>query len=602
VLLAESSVSKDSKNAGELLWLGQLLGRSGKAERAGDVLQRAVEAGPKQQETWLALFSHHLSLGQRKSAENVLTRAMNELPEPERQLVAAQCEEMLGRIDDAERSYRQAVAVAPDGTSVARGLAAFLLRRGRLKPAREELERIVASTLDDPLSKGDRVWARRALAGLMADRGSYKSLEDALSMLAKNAGPDGQLATEDLVLQISMLASRPEPASWRSAIALLEKLSQTQPLSTDQRLQLARLLEKAGRWEDCRNELMTLVASPNPPPTLQALLVEKLIEHGELSTAKTWLTKVRASAPDAPLTLSLESKLAMAENDRPAAVAAVKKLMPSGPVSADRVGQLAAIAKLLEDLGFPKAADKLLTEFASLSKEGMAVRAEFLGRNNRPDEALDLLQQAWDDIPLERTLQTAISIARSKGSVLEGADSDRLEQWFAKARRQDPDSVTVMLLLAELRELQGRSAEVADLYRNILGRKDLAPTQTAIVANNLAFYLAKPETAAEAKKLIDAAIAELGPHPDLLDTRALIHLAVGENRLAVADLEESILVPTPVKYLHLACAQLAAKQTDAARKSLLQAKKMGLQPDRLAPADKERLQRVEDSMKAPLGA
>ena len=602
VLLAESSVSKDSKNAGELLWLGQLLGRSGKTERAGDVLERAVEAGPKQQETWLALFSHHLSLGQRKSAENVLTRAMNELPEPDRQLVGAQCEEMLGRIDDAERSYRQAVAIAPDGTSVARGLASFLLRRGRLKPAREELERIVASTVDDPSSRADRVWARRALAELLADGGSYKSLEDALSIVAKNAGPDGQLAPEDLVLQISMLSSRPEPASWRSAIVLLEKLSQTQPLSTEQRLQLARLLEKAGRWEDCRNELMTLVASPNSPPMLKALLVEKLIEHGELSTAKTWMTKVQAAAPDAPLTLSLESKLAMAQNDRPAAVAAVKKLMPSGPVSADRVSQLAAIAKLLEDLGFPKAADKLLTEFASLSKEGMAVRAEFLGRHNRTDEALDLLQQAWDGIPLERTLQTAISIARSKGSVLEGADSDRLERWFAKARRQDPDSVRLVLLLAELRELQGRSAEVADLYRGILGRKDLAPALTAIVANNLAFYLAKPETAAEAKKLIDAAIAELGPHPDLLDTRGLIHLALGENRLAVADLEESILEPTALKYLHLACAQMAAKQTEAARKSLLQAKKLGLQPAHLTPADKERLQRVEDWMKAPLGA
>ncbi len=602
VLLAENSVSKDSKNAGELLWLGQLLGRSGKTDRAGTVLERAVEAGPQQQETWLALFAHHLSRGQRRSAENVMARASNELAEPARQLVTAQGQEMLGGFDDAERSYREAVAVAPNDTSVIRGLAAFLLRRGRLKPARTELERIVETAADDPASKADKVWARRALAELMTQNGSYKSLEDALAIVAKNAGPDGQLAAEDLVLQIAMLSSRPEPASWRSAIALLEKLGQSQPLSTEQRLQLARLLEKAGRWEDCRNELLTLIASPNPPPTLQALLVEKLIEHGELSTARTWLAKVRAAAPDAPLTLSLESKLAMAENDRPAAVAAVRKLMPSGPVSAERAGQLAAIGKLLEDLGFPKAADKVLADFASLSKEGMAARAEFLGRQNRTDEALDLLQEAWDAIPLERTLQTALSIVRSKGSVLEGKNSERLEQWFAKARRQDPESVTLTLLLAEMRELQGRSKEVAALYREMLARKDLAPAQAAMVANNLAFYLAAPETAAEAKKLIDSAITELGPHPDLLDTRGMIHLALGENRLAVADLEESILEPTALKYLHLACAQLAVNQTEAARKSLLQARKLGLQPAHLTPADRERLRRIEDVIKPPLGA
>jgi hypothetical protein len=94
----------------------------------------------------------------------------------------------------------------------------------------------------------------------------------------------------------------------------------------------------------------------------------------------------------------------------------------------------------------------------------------------------------------------------------------------------------------------------------------------------------------------------LGPHPDLLDTRGMIHLALGENRLALADLEESILEPTALKYLHLACAQFAMNQTEAARKSLLQARKLGLQPVHLTPADRERLRRIEDVIKPPLGA
>jgi len=44
VAIAERTVKVDSTNASELLWLGQLLSRSGKSERAEEVLGRAVEA------------------------------------------------------------------------------------------------------------------------------------------------------------------------------------------------------------------------------------------------------------------------------------------------------------------------------------------------------------------------------------------------------------------------------------------------------------------------------------------------------------------------------------------------------------------------------
>jgi Tfp pilus assembly protein PilF len=73
----------------DLLWLGQLLSRSGKNDRATDVLERAVEAAPEQPETWLTLFSHQLASGSRKPAENTLDRAADRLAEPARQLVLA---------------------------------------------------------------------------------------------------------------------------------------------------------------------------------------------------------------------------------------------------------------------------------------------------------------------------------------------------------------------------------------------------------------------------------------------------------------------------------------------------------------------------------
>jgi tetratricopeptide (TPR) repeat protein len=281
----------------------------------------------------------------------------------------------------------------------------------------------------------------------------------------------------------------------------------------------------------------------------------------------------------------------MASNDRAAAAEAARKLMPTDNVAADQAAQLAAIARLMEDLGFPKAADQVLTKLIAVSPDGIIPRAEFLGRHDRAAEALDLLQDRWNDVPLERLLTAAVSVARSKSTAT--TEAERFERWFTKARRIDPGSTTIQLLKAELRGLQGRSKDVEAIYRELLARPELTPMQTAIVSNNLAFHLATPSTADEARTLIDAAIGTLGPHPDLLDTRALVHLALGDNKEAVADLEQAVLQPSDVKFLHLAYAQFRTGETLAARKSLAASRKKGLVPDRLSSSDRDRLAELE---------
>jgi tetratricopeptide (TPR) repeat protein len=602
VALAERSVSADSKNAGELLWLGQLLSRSGKADQAEAALERAVEQGPNLAETWMALFNHQFASGKRRLAEKTLERAAETLAEPNRQLVQAQGYETLGKLDDAEQSYREAIAAAPTDLTAARGLASFLVRRGRLNPARDVLREMLASTDDSPGAKATKIWARRTLAQLTAEAGGYKSLEQSLAILDDNKGSDGKLGPDDIALQVTMLAGRPEPASWRRAITLLESLSRTQPLSSSQRLQLAQLRERAGRWSECRDDMTSLVASPNAPPALIGLLVEQLIEHGELSSAKTWLGKLRAALPDAPATLALEAKLAIAENDRPTAVAAARKLMPAGDVPLEQMGQLRAVATLMEELGFPKAADKVLGDYAQRVADGPLVRAEFLGRQRRVDEALDLLEAAWNRVPLARVLQSALAVVRSQGGTPDAAVAARLEQWFSRARREDPDSVVIELLQAELYELEGRTTDMEKAYRTTLARTDLTGSQTAIVANNLAFHLARPDTIDEAKQLVEKALAELGPHPDLLDTRGIIRLAAGETKPALVDLEEAALDPSPAKLLHLATAQVANKQLAPARQSLERAKKLGLVPEQLSAADKARYDLVAAALAAGPGA
>jgi tetratricopeptide (TPR) repeat protein len=594
VAIAERSVGLDSKNGAELLWLAQLLERSGKRERAGELFAKAVEVSPDRADVWIALFNHQFTTGRRRAAENTLDRAAEALKSPARDLVLAQGSEMLGRLQDADQALRDATAAAPDDVGIATARAEFLIRTGRIDEAKQSLRDLVASPGDSAGPKAMKAWARRKLAELTAERGTYPQLLEALALIDGNLGADGRLANEDAAAKIALLANRPEPVSWQEAVAVLERLRDQQPLTTAQRLTLAGLLDKVGRWEESRQELMAIVSAPKTPPAFIAMLADKLITHDELDNARAWVKRLQDVAPQAPVTVALEARLAVAEKDRTRAADLARRLMPAGDVPTDQTAQLAALAQLLEDLEFPKAADKVLAQYAASSPDGVIARAQFLGRQGRTDEALDILEKSWDALSLERLVTVAVDALRWNPKA-DGAAA-RVQQWLTKARRIDADSVVLQLVEAELFSMQDRVADAESRYRELLARKNLEPMQAAIVSNNLAFHLAEPKTAAEAKKLIDAAIDTIGPHPDLLDTRGLVRLALGENRDAVADLEQATLQPTDVKLLHLAYARLRNGDKSAARTALEQGRKKGLTSERLTVADRARLRELEAAL------
>lgn len=416
-------------------------------------------------------------------------------------------------------------------------------------------------------------------------------MQRAMDLLKLNVDDRGEVALDDALLQVKLLTNRPEPASWKRAITILEDLARRQPLIMGQRIMLAQLQEKVGRWDECRNELIAVTAAPNVPPAYVAMLIEKMIDHGEIVASRQWLSRLQKSTPESAITIALEAKLAIAENDRKLAAEAARKLMPGGVVSGSEPGQLNAVAKLMEQLGFPKAADKVFTQYAELSPEGAVARAEFLGRQKRAEEALDILEARWSELSLERVLATAVQVARVQDDPK--AWTTRIEPWFAKAKRVDPGSVVIELLEAELLSLDAKLEDAETIYRKLLNKTDMDTTQKAIISNNLAFHLAKPGSTAEARKLIDAAIDELGPLPDLLDTRGMIHMAAGESQEAVADFSEAVLQPTDVKFLHLAWAQFEAGDKSAAKASLDAGRRRGLTSSRLSPEDRDRLAKLE---------
>jgi hypothetical protein len=73
----------------------------------------------------------------------------------------------------------------------------------------------------------------------------------------------------------------------------------------------------------------------------------------------------------------------------------------------------------------------------------------------------------------------------------------------------------------------------------------------------------------------------------------VVLLAAGKTDEAIATLQDAVLVPSAVRYLHLACALAAGQRMDDARKALSEAKTLGLDPQKLSHDDQRRLTTLE---------
>ena len=539
-----------------------------------------------------------------EAARNLLVEAEHERPGwPLLQRLFADMELLRGDVPAAIERLEKAVELSPENLRLIRSLVALLADSGRQLQARAALRQIINATGDNVVSDDSRTWARRTLAELAARDGNFREVEEAVAELARNQDRDGKPAVEDMLLSIGVLSGRPEPAAWRQSLALLAALADRRPLAAPERMQRAELLDRTGRWEECREEMAALVALPEPPPAVLAAFVEKLIRHGDFEQAAAQLKTLVAREPTAAGVIALEARLAVAQGDQPAAVAAVQRLADTDKVSekgsARGPQQLLSVAALMQELGLDEEADAVFRQLANQSAAGVLARADFLARRGRNVEALDLLQANRQRLRDASFLQAAVSVLRTADAATAAEQAARVDDWFAVAPRIDRDALGFALLQAELLAVQGRHEEAAALYKKQLARGDLPAAQRVIVQNNLAMQRIQPETAAEAKRLIDEAIAEQGPHPSLLDTRGLALLASGASGEAVAVLREAALDRSVEKGLHLARALVADHELDDARQVLLEAHKRGLDRRHLDADDRKRLGEVEAALGIP---
>ncbi len=599
--LAQKAVADQSKDYRDYVWLGQVLWAADRGAEAEPVLRRAVELAGNVPDAWVALIQYLARTGQQEKAEAALREARDKLRREQAPLALAQCYEAVNRPDQALELYRTALAAHPEDIATLRGVASFYLRQGRADDARPHLEKTIALRVKSP---EDAAWARRILAIVYATSDDYQRSHQALAILgilddAGRSDPRADESPEDLRAKAMVLAAQKTRVQRRAAIRLLEHLGSRQPLNPDDQFLLAQLYESVEDWPKAHQHLLSLLAAHSEKALYLTHYTRALLRRGETAEAEVWLNKLRR-LPDAAGTFGLaevQARSLAAGKKAAEAVTVVTTYVNDGQSKpGDPGARLRLAAALLEELGrafpaekaFAAAAESLYRDQAASQPDQALALAAFLSRQGRLPEALDLCERAWQTCPAEAVGHAAVAALQAGQGDAE--QYRRVERWIEAALAKSANPTAMQVCLAYLRDLQGRHNEAATLYLQVIARDP----RNAIALNNLASLLAlKDRQAATALGLIKRAIDVAGPLPELLDTRAVVHLAQGQTDAAIKDLEEAIAGnPLAPIYFHLAQAYDVARKPTEAKSSLQKALAAGLKPHDLHPLERPAYQQL----------
>jgi tetratricopeptide (TPR) repeat protein len=627
---ARAATEADPTSAPNQYWYSQLLARSAQAqeltqERRKEIMDQAIQAmhratqlQPEFSEAWFALINYYLMQDKENEAHKAMRDAQLVLSGDNLAPFLARCYEVLHRWFDAETLYREIYEINPNDLQRAQQLAAFYIgpmyqRADRKEKATPLINQILRAGADGklPASDADLLWARRTAARLLASTGDYQNLRKAEKLLASNS-QDGSLLIEDKLAMAEILAPRPEPISRKKAIALLEDISQVQPLNEAASIQLGELYYATGdEWVSQMEKVVTRF-----PKSVRAResYARKLLARGDQSSidrAIILVTEMQKLAPNYPATFELTVRLADKRGKQQQVRDELLRRLPDfnkvKELDDSQKQALAGFAELLVELNDIDSAEKIYRELAARDPKLVYNLARFLGMHRSPEQCFQKLNEIYSVEQVPRILDVALAVARERRDKIGDKFDAAIQRWLDAGLRENPGSITLLMTQGDLFDLQKKYDDAANVYRKLLERKDLIGVRRAIVLNNLAYLLALEEKPAatdiDPMKLVAEAEQILGPNSDILDTRAVVLMSRQQYKPAINDLELSVTdSPTASKYFHLAEAHLRARESRAAVEAWEKAENLGLTRDSLNRMEHDRYEKIKaeiDKIRGP---
>jgi tetratricopeptide (TPR) repeat protein len=575
--LARINAPEDGKaTSDDLRWKSLMLRLAKPNDKAAlteaeKTLHEAIDKDPTQPESYIALVGFLMSQRRTDDADAILKQALAKIGPEMLELTKGQCYEIMGRIKEAAEAFTAAAEKHREKARVVKIAATFFVRAGQLANAEKWLRLLVDQRVKDATAD-DTAWARRGLAMVLSSSTDYRRFREAMELVGLPLDDRGRLPreiksdenNENQRARARVLATQPQKRYRTLAIEIFEAMGGNGGINTEDSYLLALLYDTTGQGAKSRSLLKEIVtklsgmanARLQPQTSLyMAQLIQGLIRNKELKEAAVWLDRLEGIEKE--------------------------RNLPKGTLATVELR-----ARLLEEQGERDQALDLLRTYAEREKALPTDRlllVSAMARQKRFHEALDEWKKVARTCPPEVAGGLSVALLRS----MKPRDEEVLEveTWLRKTATKHPDTVVLHIHLADMYDLRGRYAEAEAEYRKVLDREP----GNVVALNNLAWLLGhRKDEAARALPLIDDAVRGQGRRADLLDTRAVILLALGKTDAALSDLKEAVEADaTPTRLFHLAQALHQSRDRDRTLQQLREAKALGLTPALLHPVEQQ---------------
>lgn len=359
----------------------------------------------------------------------------------------------------------------------------------------------------------------------------------------QNAKPGKPLPVDDLSLKAGLYARLGDAASREAAIRSLQELLQREPNRANDRLLLAQLFERDNKWRESKEAMRELLGMRADNENVSQIItfVDMLRRNKWPRRPVGWTGSARLELQREPAFLAMEARL-LQEQKKPSEAIELLRSQITRPVPPAELQLLKRVGDQLVELGrgttdadiYNTAAEALYREYMTeVPQEGFAL-ANFQGQYRDLASAFATLQTTLkDNGAVDRAARVGLSLLRNKPEQVNEKLLALEDEWLKQALAATPDSIELLLLVADLRDIQGNYSEAIATYRALLKRTDV--TGTPRVAASItwpSFSPSRTSRGAKALPMIEEAIKAVGPVSELLDTRGVVQLA--EARIARA--------------------------------------------------------------------
>ena len=578
-LATARETAKNSSNALELLWYGQIALKAGETDEAEKAIRKSIAVDPANIEAQIALISLLKEKGDMAEIDNRIEDMDKHFEGETLALGKAEALRIKGDAPNTYRAFVDALQKYPENLTLLYSMSQFMLQTTRPDGAMPYLQRIMQMNDRNPDPNKTRLhWARRNYVRLLLSvNNNMDNQEESIKLLDTNISESDEPAVEDVKMKAIILVSRNNPRDRMKAIQLIEGLLKRRvSLEPEEQFILGRLYNEAEQWDKAKAQMIDLVVrEPDNMRYLTEFIRMMLRRNRPAEEIQPRIARLEQLFPNLLIPILLRSELLHVQEKDKEAAAMLTARFNSTPE--DKYQELPLIARQLDRIGQMQPAEDAYKQIVQKMPKGLLDYVRFLGRRGRLEEAFDQLElvKGSDEFTVDDILTTLVDVVRicpRDPTASQLAHAEKILQGYVKDM---PDNLSVQIQLAEFRMLQKQVEETERIYDSIINRGSLTDWQKVVFYNNMSYALSVTErNPQKALDMINEAIKIQGPVEYLLDTRALALLAFNDRdpvklQQAINDLERAVAKnPTAIYYFHLARAYQANSDRDNAKATM----------------------------------